>query len=274
MSYYILVDAELNDLPRKVHEQVIKGYVPIGGPTPSPEPRFVQRWLQAMYMAREPMMLSKGTLTTVSYPNDVFDKDGLRGERGLQLPTSQELDEAVREANEAHPGSASKGERFHMASNGEPFAFACVEDRAQWDSDNEEIRAFIRDGCEAFETLDEGKAEAVLNSAKRIFHRRITHLRQLQQTPYMKHRDPKTNADRFEMIEEHTRIGEGIMQELYAGMRARDPQRVESKPAVMIDLVDAQRIDSILESNRAQYPTEHQETVNRFKRAVHGTQES
>lgn len=238
MSPYILVEAYACDLAYEVNRRLKQGYVPMGGPTPGREGIGSRKLVQAMYNASIPV-----------------EQDS-----ELVLPTSQELEDAVHEANAARPGSASMGE---------VFGFATERERHQWDSDSLEIQSFLGRRAE-FLALDEGKCMSLVNAAEKLFHRRITHLRLKQQEPYMKYFDLKTNADRFARITELSRVGNGVMEEYFAGCRARDPK---AKRVVMIDEDDAKKIDSILESARAQYPTEHQEAVNRFKRRAHGVQD-
>lgn len=133
---YILVEAYACDLPYEVAKRVEEGYVPQGGPFPGRDGISSRKIVQAMFNERYVEIK--------------------RGPVGLKLPTTQELDDAVDEANAASPGSASKSERTFIT----------------------------------------------------------------------------------------------------------------------IDLADAQLIDALLEIPHAQYPTEHQEAVLRFKRTLHGTQKS
>jgi hypothetical protein len=238
MSPYVLIEAYACDLAYEVNHWLKQGYVPMGGPTPGREGIGSRKLVQAMYNASIPV----------------------EQEAELVLPTSQELEDAVHEANAEHPGSASMGE---------PFAFATDSERRQWDTDNLEIYSYLGRRSE-FLVLDEGKCMALVNKAEKLFHRRITHLRLKQQEPYMKYFDPKTNADRFERIVELSRVGLGVMEEYFAGCRARNPK---APRVVMVDEDDAKKIASILESTRAQYPTEHQAAVSRFKRRVHGVQD-
>jgi len=241
---YILVEAYPGDLAYEVTKRVEEGYVPVGGPIQGRKGISEHYLLQAMFNERYVAIT--------------------RSPVGLKLPTTQELDEAVLEANAAHPGSATSG----------PYVFANAVEEEQWKRDAHEVREALARGKAVFTARDEGSAKAVLNAAYRMFRHRVEALRQLQQTPYVMHQDPTTNAQRFDMIAQYTHCSAGIMAEIAAGKRARDPKSIYPVPAVTVLLRDAQLIDALLESTHAQYPTEHQEAVLRFKRAVHDTQES
>lgn len=241
---YILVEAYPGDLSYEVTKRVEEGYVPVGGPFQGRKGISEHYLQQAMFNERYVEIK--------------------RSPVGLKLPTSQELDEAVLEANAAHPGSASSG----------PYVFANAVEEDQWKRDAHEVREALANGKEAFVARNEGSAQAVLNAAYRMFRHRVDALRKLQQTPYVMHQDPTSNEHRFDMLAQYTHCSAGVMAEIAAGKRARDPKGLYSIPAITVSLRDAQLIDALLESNHAQYPTEHQEAVLRFKRAVHGTQES
>lgn len=165
-----------------------------------------------------------------------------RGPVGLKLPATQELDDAA------------EGEQLKR--------------------DAHEVREALLQGKKVFVARDEGSAKSVLHAAYRIFRHRVEVLRKLQRTPYIMHQDPTSNEHRFDMIAQYAHCSAGVLAEIAAGKLARDPKGTFAAPEITVSLRDAQLIDALLESTHAQYPTEHQEAVLRFKRTLYGAQES
>lgn len=251
---YIMVIAILQDMPNEVNQWVRKGYVPLGGPIATGE-RGISSAKFAQAMFREPAVPS--TLGRDFAMGKTLDPGcGDVGEHGITWPTTEELEEAVREANAAVPGSASSGYSPNRTIQDE-LNFAALDH-------------FLSERA-AFVAMPLNQQRELLASAESVFRDAVAALRTTQQKPYIKHTAPTEPDAIFDRIQTLIRARFGVINEHIAGLRARDP---EAKPTITVDLADAQKIYSLVESNsRAQYPTEHQRAVERFSRRVLGVQD-
>lgn len=251
---YITVIAILQDMPHEVNQWVRKGYVPLGGPIATGERGISSaKFAQAMFM--EPAVPS--TLGRDFAMGKTLEYRHYHARHpGFTWPTSEELEEAVREANAAVPGSASSGYSPNRT----------VRDEINFARFTESLTERA-----AFVLLSPSTQVELLASAESVFRDAVAALRTTQQKPYIKHTVPTEPDAIFDRIQTLVRARFGVINEHVAGLRARDPA---AKPTITVDLADAQKIYSLLESNsRAQYPTEHQRAVQRFSRRVLGVQD-
>lgn len=253
---YITVVAILQDMPHEVNQWVKKGYTPLGGPIATGEHGISSaKFAQAMF--KEPAVSSTlGRDFVIGKTQN--DGRGDVGTQGFTWPTSEELEAAVHEANAAVPGSASSGYAPQRTIQDE-LSFAQL------------VHVLSPNGPLSFIQLPVSEQKALLHSAQVLFNDALAALRKKHQEPYTEYTEPKTSQDRYYEIQKLIRLRTGVLVEYAAACSARDSN---AKPTIMVDLADAQKICSLLEnSTRAQYPTEHQRAVERFKQRALGVQQ-
>jgi hypothetical protein len=120
---------------------------------------------------------------------------------------------------------------------------------------------------EAFGELSPGAIADLVNKAEILFRVKVETLRPKQQRPYVQHFTPSTPEAAYQRIETLARVGRGILLEIHASDRSRDPDLL---PAVLVTLPDAVHLSNLLKASDAQYPDDAQQAVRRLHDMVKG----
>lgn len=125
-----------------------------------------------------------------------------------------------------------------------------------------DLNLVLRSDPERIHTMHWGDVELMIEASRRLFAKRVNKLREIQQTPYSDYVTPKDSKEALEFLRNNDRIGNLILEEIFAAQRSRDPS---VGPLVYLKRSDAVLIGDLLTLNaNVQYPTDAQQAVLAF----------